>query len=158
MRGEANPSKRPTVRVKLSESKRGDLNPARLHREKFAQHIAKYRPYKTSKLETLVAEALPGLKPQHEVGWYRVDLADPVEKIAVEVQGCWFHCCQTCFPGSPSSKPQRLAVGNDRRKHPFLRKQGWQIIEIWEHTIRSLNSEELRTHCLRLLGDARSRR
>lgn len=149
--GDNNVSKRPEVRAKLSKTKLGDLNPARIHRAQFAEHIAKYRPQKVSKLEGLLAPALLNWLPQHKVGWYLLDWAHPTEKLAIEVQGCWFHCCQLCFPGSPTHKTQRQVVGNDKRKRPFLERQGWRIIELWEHTIRALTSDELRVHCLELL-------
>lgn len=144
IRGERNPSKRNAVRIKLSMTKRGDLNPARIYRAQYAEHIAKYRPGKVSKLEALVALALPGLIPQYKVGWYQIDLADPTKKIAIEIQGCWFHCCQKCFPGSPTTPTQRRTAGNDKRKHPFLRKHGWQVVEVWEHSLRKRSPEQIR--------------
>ncbi len=151
IRGDRNPSKRAEVRAKLSSTKRGDLNPARIHRAQFAEHIAKYRPRKVSKLESVVADVLSSMARQHKVGWYLVDLADPERKIAIEIQGCWFHCCQTCFPGSPTTKTQRVTLGNDKRKHPFLKRQGWRVVEVWEHTIREKTTDELREHCARLV-------
>ena len=112
--GANNPSKRPEVRKKLSEGKMGDLNPARIHREQFAAHIAKYRPGKVSKLEDFVAIHIPTFMRQYKVGWYSLDFADPLRKIDVEVQGCWHHSCPLCFPMSPSHPTQRKVRGNDK--------------------------------------------
>jgi very-short-patch-repair endonuclease len=132
-----NPSKRLDVRKKISEGKMGDLNPARIHREQFAAHIAKYRPGKVSALENSIALYLPTFLRQHKVGWYSLDFADPMHKIAVEVQGCWHHSCPICFPNSPEHKTQRMSRGNDIRKAKYLLSHGWKLINIWEHDIRN---------------------
>ncbi len=137
--GANNPSKRADVRVKLSLGKIGNLNPARIHREQFAAHIAKYRPGKVSKLEDTVALRLPTLIRQHKVGWYSLDFADPLRKIDVEVQGCWHHSCPLCFPMSPSHPTQKAVRGNDNRRHTYLINRGWRILNLWEHDIRTNN-------------------
>ncbi len=134
-----NPSKRPEVRKKLSKSKMGDLNPARTHREQFAIHIAKYRPQKISKLEDSIAVHLSTFKRQYKVGWYSLDFADPLRKLAVEVQGCWHHSCPLCFPGSPTHPTQKAIRGNDKRRTTYLINHGWKIINLWEHDIRNNN-------------------
>ena len=135
--GDNNPSKRPDVRKKLSEGKMGDLNPARIHRALFAAHIAKYRPGKVSKLEDLVAIYLPSYARQYKIGWYSIDFADPICKIAVEVQGCWHHSCPVCFPKSPEHKTQRITRGNDLRRAKYLLSHGWRLVNLWEHDIRN---------------------
>jgi very-short-patch-repair endonuclease len=125
--------------MKLSLGKMGDLNPARIHREQFAAHIAKYRPGKVSKLEDSVALHLPTFLRQYKVGWYSLDFADLVRKIAVEVQGCWHHSCPVCFVGSPSHPTQKAVSGNDKRRTKYLVTRGWKIINLWEHDIRANN-------------------
>ena len=136
MCGHNNPAKRPEVREKISKSKRGDLNPARKYIEQYREHIAKYRPGKISKLEQSVAGLFPSMTPQYKVGWYTIDYADVKNKIALEIQGCWHHCCQICFPNSPKHKTQGVTAGNDKRKKKFLQQQGWHIVEICEHEIK----------------------
>jgi very-short-patch-repair endonuclease len=84
-----------------------------------------------------VAPFLPGFESQFKIDFYAIDFADPLRKIAVEVQGCWHHCCQQCFPGSPSFSAQRLTLANDKRKHSYLSNRGWRVIYLWEHNIRS---------------------
>lgn len=136
IRGDNNPSKRPEVRLKLSLGKLGDLNPARIHRAQFAAHIAKYRPGKVSKLENSIAPLLLNFKHQRKVGPYRPDFANFDERKVVEVQGCWWHSCQLCFPGSPTHAAQMLVAANFARKREYLLHYGWKIIEVWEHEIR----------------------
>jgi very-short-patch-repair endonuclease len=142
--GDNNPSKRPEVRKILSESKMGDLNPARKYREQYAAHIAKFRPGKVSKLEDAVANFLPKtLERQFKVNWYSIDFANEKELIAVEIQGCWHHSCKICFPSSPSHPTQYKNCANDKRKHSFLKNRNWKIIELWEHEIRNVTKEEI---------------
>ena len=134
--GANNPSKRPDVRKKLSDTKKGDLNPARKYREQYAAHIAKYRPGKVSKLEDIVAKRFPLLKRQFKVGWYSLDFADLDRKMAIEVLGCWHHSCPLCFPDSPQHKTQRAVRGNDLRRTKYLSENGWKIVNFWEHDIK----------------------
>ena len=55
------------------------------------------------------------LKPQVEVGPYRVDLAIPEKKVAIELDGHEFH-------------KTRLQRTNDAERRIFLQKQGWEVI------------------------------
>jgi len=145
MKGNNNPAKRPEIRLKLSESKKGKLNPSFKYPEKWAENIAKYRPKdKTSKLETIVAQVLPEFTRQYEVGWYKLDFADVVKKVAVEVQGCWWHCCKKCFPESPTHKAQKINIANDLRKKKYLINRGWVLIYISEHEIMNNHINEIR--------------
>ena len=137
MIGANNPSKRFEVRQKLSDTKKGDLNPARKYREQYAAHIAKYRPNKVSKLEDTVARRFPNLTRQFKVGWYSLDFADPAKKMAIEVLGCWHHSCPLCFPNSPEHKTQRAVHGNDLRRTKYLSERGWTIVSFWEHDIKN---------------------
>jgi len=140
--GDNNPSKRPEVRKKLSDGKKGDLNPARIHRAQFAAHIARFRPGRVSKLEALAAEHLQGYTRQYALGTYRIDFADAGAKVAFEIQGRWFHSCQRCFPNSPSSSTQDRNFANDQRKRAALSAAGWALIEVWEHDLRSKGPAE----------------
>ena len=144
IRGDNNPSKRPEVRKKLSESKMGDKNPARIYREKYAAHIRKYCPGKISKIEKYFGLVVPNLQRQFEVGPYKVDFADADQKLAVEVQGCWFHSCQSCFPSSPNYPIQYYSRNNEIKKKQYLSELGWKIIEIWEHEIRHKTIDEIK--------------
>ena len=129
---------------KISLSKMGDLNPARIHRELFAAHIAKYRPGKVSKVEEIISKLLPkNFIQQYKFGWYSLDFADVNNKIVFEVQGCWYHSCQTCFPESPNSITQNKNIRNDKSRRTYLKNRGWFIIEIWEHEIVQMKSRKL---------------
>ena len=104
------------------------------------------RPHQA--LETaLLAEGVQGLQREHLVRFYRVDEALPDLRLAIEVDGCYWHGCATCgFPGNPVT--QNL----DRRKTVYLTKRGWTILRIREHDIKADVS-----FCVRLVLDTMQR-
>lgn len=137
-----NPAKRPDVGRKISESLKKN-HPARSkkHRQKYIDHMNRIRPHKTSKLEDMVATFIPHYERQFKIGFYAVDFANTKNLIVIEVQGCWYHCCQKCFPNSPEFKTQTLTKNNDKKKKTYLTNRGWKVIELWEHDLR-INLEE----------------
>ena len=74
-------------------------------------------------------------------GKEKIDIAFPRKKVAVFVDGCFWHSCP--FHGHmPKSREsywiQKLAA-NARRsaeKDSRLSKDGWEVLHIWEHSIR----------------------
>ena len=91
---------------------------------------------KTSRLHLGFKQALEnagvkGFLTEHPVGFYSIDEANPQLKIAVEVDGCYWHGCPVCgFPG----------VGDilrlDRRKTTYLTRRGWTMLRFRGHEIR----------------------
>ena len=60
-----------------------------------------------------------------------MDEALPGKKIAIEIDGCYWHGCLVCgFEGHPDTL--RL----DRRKKTYLLKRGWRIFRIPEHEVK----------------------
>ena len=64
-------------------------------------------------------------------------------RIAVFVDGCFWHGCGTCLRNlSPKSNVEywRNKIGRniirDRNVSSSLRKQGWKIVRVWEHDLR----------------------
>jgi len=58
---------------------------------------------------------VPGIEPQVEEGPYRIDLAVPEKKIAIELNGHEFH----------KSRRQRT---DDAKRERYLQRQGWKVI------------------------------
>ncbi len=62
--------------------------------------------------------------------------------ILVFLDGCFWHCCPKCFrlPKSRLKYWRPKLIGNKSRDVKItrlLRKQGWKVVRIWEHEIRS---------------------
>lgn len=107
------------------ESKLGALN-ARRHLKG-----TKTKPHMKLK-KALLKAGLRGFQTEYEVGFYHLDEAHPDLKIGVEVQGCYWHSCPVCGLHGPKENTRR-----DKAKKTYLENQGWSIVYVWEHEIRS---------------------
>ena len=70
----------------------------------------------------------------------RADLAFPGQKVAVFVDGCFWHGCPEHYvrPRSRAgfwSKKLRENVERDRRQTLELERRGWHVCRFWEHEI-----------------------
>ena len=69
------------------------------------------------------------------------DMVFPSYKIAVFIDGCFWHACpKHCrMPSSNTHYWERKILGNQKRDKKInqqLKKEGWQVIRIWEHDIK----------------------
>ena len=68
----------------------------------------------------------------------RADVAFPRARVAVFVDGCFWHCCPT-HGSSPKANAEywtpKLAanVERDRLVDQRLADEGWMVVRIWEH-------------------------
>lgn len=81
--------------------------------------------------ETMLKNNLKGFISEYPYGPYSIDEADPLAKIAIEVDGCYWHGCVTCdFTGD--TRIQKT----DLKKTAYLKNRGWIIFRIKEHEIK----------------------
>ena len=72
----------------------------------------------------------------------RPDLAFPKLRVAVFVNGCFWHKCGVCTPPEPRSHKAfwrsklQQNVQRDVRNLQALREHGWDVVTVWEHEIR----------------------
>lgn len=91
---------------------------------------------KTSKLHesykvAMMEKELSGFITEYREGFYHIDEADPFAKIAIEIDGCYWHGCATCgFNGD------KRIMSIDKKKETYLKNRGWVIIHIKEHEIK----------------------
>lgn len=90
----------------------------------------KYKLHKKYK-NSMNEKGLLGFKTEYEFGPYSIDEADPFAKIAVEIDGCYWHGCKLC--GYKGDTRIQLI---DKKKTSFLKNRGWIIIRIKEHEIK----------------------
>jgi DNA mismatch endonuclease, patch repair protein len=113
---------------------------------------------KRTKLEVKFSMALKrnrirGFKANYTIGKTRVDVAFPTQKIAIFVQGCFWHHCAVCDLALPKTNAafwKRKFVLNkarDARVRFALENSGWNVMEFWEHEI---NRDV--TACVRMVG------
>jgi very-short-patch-repair endonuclease len=78
----------------------------------------------------LVEAGVEGLQREFLVGYYRVDEALPDSKIAIEVDGCYWHGCSEC---GHLGHPYTLKL--DQRKTTYLLNRGWKVVRVSEHMV-----------------------
>lgn len=88
------------------------------------------------------------MKEHRITGWRRhqplpgrPDFAFRPEKVAVFVDGCFWHGCPKCYqaPTSNSTFWKDKVTGNrarDKRVTSELRASGWRVLRLWEHDLR----------------------
>lgn len=111
-------------------------NTARL----WAQGVFKRTSSIHLKMRTLL-QSLPLLQPfveEHQVKWFAMDFAFPDAKVAIEVQGSYYHVDPRFYPNGPENAMQRRNWGRDIAKRKVCCEQeGWTIIEAWEPEINN---------------------
>jgi DNA mismatch endonuclease (patch repair protein) len=91
----------------------------------------------------------------------RPDFTFPKEKVAVFVDGCFWHGCPRHFVApSASARFWRNKIGQNRKRDARvtrqLRAHGWRVLRIWEHALKSESSMERTINRLsRQLGSRR---
>lgn len=74
------------------------------------------------------------------------DFAFPKQKVAIFVDGCFWHGCPICNRPLPASNREywrRKITRNVKRDHVNsvkLEAAGWQVVRIWEHQMRKNES------------------
>ena len=72
----------------------------------------------------------------------RPDIAFSKDKIAIFLDGCFWHGCPTCFVAPRTNrafwlKKIRVNRTRDSRVKNLLRREGWKPIRIWEHELKT---------------------
>lgn len=90
--------------------------------------------------------SLPLLQPfveEHQVKWFSMDFAFPAVKVAIEVQGSFYHVDPRLYPNGPETAIQRRNWGRDQAKRKVCcDHEGWIIIEAWEPEINDGSFKE----------------
>lgn len=72
----------------------------------------------------------------------RPDIVFQDRRLAIFLDGCFWHFCKSCYRRPKSSQPfwdtkVRLNVARDLKVNRTLTKSGWRVLRIWEHDIRN---------------------
>jgi len=88
------------------------------------------------------------LKQSKITGWRRhlplpgkPDFAFAKQKVAVFVDGCFWHGCPKCYTRPKTNrafwdKKRADNMARDKRVTRQLRRQGWKVIRIWQHSLK----------------------
>ena len=92
------------------------------------------------------------------------DLVFPSAKVAVFVDGCFWHSCSrhATQPKNNAAFWEAKLLSNkarDRKVNRLLRNMGWQVVRIWEHELATPERVVTRiTQALRITGESNPRR
>lgn len=88
------------------------------------------------------------LRANKITGWRRhypiegkPDFAFPKQKVAIFVDGCFWHCCPKCFRMPKTNRKfwERKILANKRRDKTVATKlgeSGWRVLRMWEHDLK----------------------
>ncbi len=93
------------------------------------------------------------LRANHIAGWKlhppqiigKPDIYFPRVRIAIFVDGCFWHACRTCFRMPAQNHPfwAKKIAGNatrDRQINRQLKGNGIKVIRLWEHDLEKMTS------------------
>lgn len=101
---------------------------------------------KNTKPEVLLRKALwkRGYRYRIHYGKEKIDIAFPSKKIAIFVDGCFWHMCPIHGNIPKSNKGYwipKLEKNQIRTKEKDkrLKKEGWKVIHVWEHELKEID-------------------
>jgi DNA mismatch endonuclease (patch repair protein) len=101
-------------------------------------------------LRRLLREAgYPGYRLHWKNAPGHPDIAYPGRKVAIFVNGCFWHRCPLCKPPMPKSNNEfweaKFAANQDRdlRQTEKLESTGWTVLVLWECQLKAHPGEEV---------------
>lgn len=127
----------------LASTSDAEAEQALVKRRHDSRHSMQGNRGKNTKPELLVRQrlreaGLPGYRLQWKKAPGKPDIAFPGRKVAIFVNGCFWHRCPHCNPSVPKRNTEfweakfRRNVERDARAIAELREMGWTAITIWE--------------------------
>lgn len=96
----------------------------------------------------LRAAGFPGYRLQWKHAPGHPDIAYPGRKVAIFVNGCFWHRCPKCDLPLPKTNPEyweekfRRNVQRDKQKTAELEQLGWRVFVIWECELKSTDPKK----------------
>lgn len=124
-----------STRAKMSASQKRYVKNNPGVRTAAARKARAARRHLPSSIEIDVRNCLTGLGIDWEGGrivrGFHPDLVIESKKMVIEVQGCYWHGCTSCFPKRKNCRHRK----RDKVKAKVYALAGYQMVEIWEHSI-----------------------
>jgi DNA mismatch endonuclease (patch repair protein) len=97
---------------------------------------------KNTKPELILRNALyaKGIEFETYYSSEKIDIAFPIKKMAVFVDGCFWHGCPVHSHKIGTNETYwqpklQKNIERDKRKTEKLKKQGWTVLRFWEHEL-----------------------
>lgn len=113
-------------------------------KEQIAQHTAKMHEHHAFGRESTphrnMRSVLDSLGivygEEHCIGRYSCDFVITERRVAIEVDGDFFHTHPLIYPDGPMCKIQRRTAANDHAKNEYLHREGWTVLRYWESDLK----------------------
>jgi DNA mismatch endonuclease (patch repair protein) len=85
-----------------------------------------------------------GLRYRLHYGKEKIDIAFPGKKVAIFVDGCFWHMCPKHGHLPKSNKAYwhpklKCNIQRAKEKNKRLKKEGWKVLHIWAHEFNQLD-------------------
>ena len=113
--------------------------------------------------QRLRAAGLTGYRLQWKKAPGRPDIAFPGRKVAIFVNGCFWHRCPHCAPSTPKRNTEfweakfRRNVERDTQALTDLEDMGWTAITIWECELKKARIDETMQRVIETIRAAKHR-
>jgi len=114
---------------------------------------------KDTKPELALRRALwgRGLRFRLYYGKEKIDIAFPSKKVAIFIDGCFWHGCPVHSHLPKSNKDYWLPklkknIERDKAKEERLKQDGWNVLRFWEHELSE--PEKIVSRIMMVLGSA----
>jgi DNA mismatch endonuclease (patch repair protein) len=93
--------------------------------------------------KALWQEGIRGYRLHWEKVPGRPDIAFPKRRVAIFVNGCFWHRCPYCKPAMPRSHSNfwkekfKKNIARDKKKIELLQGQKWKVLVIWECEVKT---------------------
>lgn len=100
-----------------------------------------------------------GKRNEGKVVRARPDFVFPKAKVAVFVDGCFWHGCPKCYVRPKQNRKfwdakREGNMARDRTQSRALRAAGWTVLRLWEHELAKKRETRLVAKLCRVLPDA----
>ncbi len=123
-------------------------------------HVMQANKSKNTKPELLVRQALRAAgRPGYRLHWKkcagRPDICYPGRKIAIFVNGCFWHRCPHCNLPEPKSNVEFWTAkfarnkARDAKNYQSLVADGWTVLVVWECALKKQRMESTIANLLR---------
>ena len=106
----------------------------------------------------LYAEGIRGYRIHYDLPG-KPDIVFTKKKIAIFIDGCFWHKCPACFQEPETrkefwTKKIQSNVDRDKKVNELLKDDGWTILRFWEHDVRK-NPDAIVKQISEMIGKSR---
>ncbi|WP_240772896.1 very short patch repair endonuclease [Phragmitibacter flavus] len=88
----------------------------------------------------------------------RPDFVFRKARVAVFVDGCFWHGCPKCYVSPKGNQEfwdtkKATNAARDRKVNRILKAAGWKVVRVWEHELKRVNEKRLRLRLRRVFPE-----